>query len=100
MLGPNSVIAKDVKSCTYCCYVLCGILNVRVCTNHCHAKLGISDKGRAIKGLVVFYAVWIGSMGWVFGPEQGTWFYCGQDGYRSQVCKPHRYMQIQPYIIH
>ncbi len=28
MLGPNSVIAKDVKSCTYCCYVKCATLIV------------------------------------------------------------------------
>ena len=26
----NRVIAKDVKSCTYCCYVKCATLIVRV----------------------------------------------------------------------
>ena len=30
MLSPNCVIAKDVKSCTYCCYVRYAILIVRV----------------------------------------------------------------------
>ncbi len=28
MLGPNRVLAKDVKSCTYCCYVRCATLIV------------------------------------------------------------------------
>ena len=28
ILGPNRVIAKDVKSCTYCCYVRCATLIV------------------------------------------------------------------------
>ena len=28
--GPNRVIAKNVKRCTYCCYVRCTILIVRV----------------------------------------------------------------------
>ncbi len=28
MLGPNRVIAKDVKNCTYCCYVRCATLIV------------------------------------------------------------------------
>ena len=28
--GPNCVIAKDFKSCTYCCYVRCATLIVRV----------------------------------------------------------------------
>ncbi len=25
-LGPNCVIAKDIKSCTYCCYVRCVVV--------------------------------------------------------------------------
>ncbi len=29
---------------------------------HYHAQLGLLDKGRAIKGLVVCYVVWLGSM--------------------------------------
>ena len=61
MLSPNNVIAKDVKSCTYCCYVRCTTLIVRVGgipwlqtgVTHCHAQLGLPDKGCAIKGLVV-----------------------------------------------
>ena len=41
MLGPNRIIAKDVKSC------------ITGATQY-HAPLGLSDKGRAIKGLVVY----------------------------------------------
>ncbi len=41
-------------------------------TNY-HAQLGLPDKYRAIKGLVVFYVVWLRSMGWVFGHAQGAW---------------------------
>ncbi len=50
ILGPNRVIAKDVKSCTYCCYVRYATLTV---ATQYHAQLGLSDKGRAIKVLVV-----------------------------------------------
>ncbi len=28
IFGPNDVIAKDVKSCTYCYYVICATLIV------------------------------------------------------------------------
>ena len=70
MLGldakPNCVIAKDVKSCTYCCYVRCATLIVRVGENAlapdrrkslpCTAQIGLTGKGRAIKGLVVGYS--------------------------------------------
>ena len=30
-------------------------------TNY-HGEVGLSDKGRAIKGSVVYYVVWLGSM--------------------------------------
>ncbi len=30
MLGPNRIIAKDVKNCTYCYYVRCATLMIRV----------------------------------------------------------------------
>ena len=56
MLGPNCVIAKDAKSCTYCCYVRCATLIVWVGGMpwpQTDAQLGLPDKGRAIKGLVV-----------------------------------------------
>ncbi len=43
--GPNRVLAKDVKSCTNGCYVRCASQYL--------TQLGLSDKGRAIKGLVV-----------------------------------------------
>ena len=70
VLCQNRVIANDVKSCTYCCYVRCATLIVRVGgmpwpqtgATHNHAQLGLPDKGRAIKGLVVRYEVWLGSM--------------------------------------
>ena len=57
MLGPSRVIAKDVKSCTYCCYVRCATLIVWVggmpwpqtgATQY-HTQLGLPDKGCAIK---------------------------------------------------
>ncbi len=64
MLGQNRVIAKDVKRCTLRCYVRCAALMVRIermpwpqtDATHYHAQL---DKGRAIKGLVVYYVVYL-----------------------------------------
>ncbi len=61
MLGPNRVIAKDVKSCTYCCYVRYATLIVWVGgmpwpqtgAIQYHVQLGLPDKRRAIRGLVV-----------------------------------------------
>ncbi len=61
ILGPNRVIAKDVKKCTDCCYVRYATLIVRLgCmpwpktgATQYHAQLGLPDKGRAIKGLIV-----------------------------------------------
>ena len=61
MLAPNHVIAKDVKSCTYCCYVRNVTLIVRVEGIHWpqtdatqyHKHLVLLDKDRAIKGLFV-----------------------------------------------
>ena len=55
----NHVIAKEVKRCTHCCYFKCATLIVWVGwmlfpkTGVNHAKFGLSDKGRAIKELVV-----------------------------------------------
>ncbi len=41
---------------------------------HYHGELGLRDKGRAIKGLVVCYVVWLGStMGWDFGQAEDAW---------------------------
>ena len=61
MLGPNRVIAKEVKSCTYCCYIRCATLIVWVgvnamapnSRNSVPCTVRTPDKGRAIKGLVV-----------------------------------------------
>ena len=61
IIGQNRVKAKDVKSCTYCCYVRCASLIVWVkgmplpqagATQY-HAQLELPDKGRAIKGSVI-----------------------------------------------
>ena len=35
-----------------------------------HTELGLPDKSRASKGLVVCYLVWLESLGWVCGPAQ------------------------------
>ncbi len=54
---------------------------------HCHAQLGIPDKCRVIKGLVVCYSVWLESMKGM-GHTQGAQVLvlcCGQDGKRAQV---------------
>ncbi len=69
------------------------------------AKLGFPDKGRAIKGLVVCYVVWLGSM--IYGID--LWIRpkclvpcCGQDGYRAQVPKhpidSYKYIDITNHI--
>ncbi len=50
MLGPNRVLAKNVKSCTYCCYVRFAILTGAI---QYPAQFRLPDKGRATKGLVV-----------------------------------------------
>ncbi len=68
-LGSNRLIAKDVNSCTYCCYFRCATLIVRLGgipwsqsgAPHQHAELGLQDKGPAIKELVVCYVVLLGS---------------------------------------
>ena len=82
----------------YCCYVRCPTSIVRVggmsCpqtgATHYHAQLELPDKGRAIKGLVVYYVVWLGSMFygmclWTSARCVGLVPCCGQDGYRAQV---------------
>ncbi len=56
MLDPTCVIAKDVKSCTYCCYVRCetsieqvgGMPWPQAGATHYHAQLCRPDKGREI----------------------------------------------------
>ncbi len=56
-LESNLVITIDVKTCTYCCYVLCATQIIKLggmpwsqkgATNY-HGQFGLSDKGRAIK---------------------------------------------------
>ncbi len=58
ILDQNRVIARDVKSCTYCCYVRCATLIVwvrqaKTGATQYNAPLGLPDKGHVIKGLVV-----------------------------------------------
>ena len=60
----NHVIAIDVKSFTYCCYVRCATMIVRVggmpwSKTYYNAQLGLPDKGRTIKVLVICYVVWL-----------------------------------------
>ncbi len=59
---------------------------------HYHAQLGLPDKGRANKGLVVCYIVWLESMKEVgLRHSQGAWVWrdmvpcCGQAGYGDQL---------------
>ncbi len=54
---PNRVRTKDVKNCTYCCYVRCATLIVweggmpwpKTGATQYHAQLGLPDKGHSIK---------------------------------------------------
>ncbi len=80
-LGPNNVIAKGDTSCTYFCYVRIATLIVQVGRmpwphtgrSQYHAQFWLPDNGRAIKGLVVCYVVWLESMKeWVLGLVQGA----------------------------
>ncbi len=93
MLSLNRVIAKDVKSCTYYCYVRCATLIVRVegnafapnRRNSLPFTVRTSRQRCAIKRFVVCYVVWLRYIifGWVFGQAQGA--LSGQDGNRAQV---------------
>ncbi len=57
----NRVISDDIKSCTYCCFVICTKLLVllyditqpKIGATHYHTQLGLPDKGHAIKGLLL-----------------------------------------------
>ncbi len=109
VLGPNRVIAKDVKSCTYCCYVKCTTLIIRVegmswpqtDATHYQAKLGLPEKDRAIKWLVVGYVLWLGSLK-LFGLGTGARYVgfvlCfGQAGYQAQVPQHPIYTYLHAY---
>ncbi len=97
-LGQDQVIAKDDKSCTYCCYVRCAKLIVIVGgmpwtqTGETHAELVLPDKGHTIIGLVVCYVVVLGSMkgiGHVRSTECSLVSWCGRNDYRAQVPQQH-----------
>ena len=58
----------------------------QTCATHNHAQSGLLDKGRAVKGLVV----WLGSMIygmvlWTSARYVGLVPCCGVDGYKAQV---------------
>ncbi len=63
ILDLNCVIVKDVKSCSYCCYVRCATLIVmemplaNTCTTYYRLQLGLPDKCHTIIGLLQ----WLGS---------------------------------------
>ncbi len=65
ILSPNRIITKEVNSCTYCCYVRCATIIVRVggvpwskiVATHYNKQLGLPTKGRVIKWLVVGYCM-------------------------------------------
>ncbi len=53
---------------------------------HHYALLELPDKGCTIKGFIVYYVLWLGSMrGFVSGLVQGSWIWFGKDGYRAQI---------------
>ena len=57
---------------------------------HYKAHQGLQDKGRAIKGFVVCYVLWLGSMIywmglWTCARCVGLVPFCGQDVFRAQV---------------
>ncbi len=64
ILCPNRVRAKDLKSCTYCCYIRCPLAKTGT-THNLHSSTRLPDKCRAIIGLVVCYVAWIYERGWV-----------------------------------
>ena len=96
-LDPNRVLAKDVKSCTYCCHVRYATLIVRVGVvswpqnrrnslpwtvrtskpRSCNQRVGC---------LLLYVLVWLRSM--IYGMGGGLVPYCGQDGYRAKVPQP------------
>ena len=69
MLGSNIGIAKGIKRCTFCCYVICATTIALVeempwpQTGATQYRLvRTSKKGRLIKGLVICYVVWLRSI--------------------------------------
>ncbi len=54
-----------------------------------HTQLGLQDRGRAIKGLVVRYEVWLESMRWMHLRAYARCAClvpcCGQDDHRAKV---------------
>ncbi len=62
----------------------------KTCTTHYNTQLGLPEKGRTFKGLVICYVVWsgIGIYGIGFSTNErcvGLVPCCGQDGYQAQV---------------
>ena len=67
---------------------------------HYHEQLELPDKGHTIKGLVVWYVSWLGSM--IYGIRirkvRGLVPCYGQDGYQAQV--PQHPIDTYRYISH
>ena len=93
MIGPNNVIAKDVQSCTFCCYVRCtklsrgnafGLNRRNLLT---FTVLEYRDNGCAMKGLVVCSLVQLGSMK---GMDLMTYKRCAGLVTCSSTIIPHR----------
>ncbi len=105
----NCRIAEDVKCYTYCCYIRCATLIVRVGgmpwpqtgATHLHVQQGLSEKGRAIKGIGCLLCsmaricdLWNGSLDQrkMFGSGPLLW---SRWLTSSSIATPHSYMQIQ-----
>ena len=78
MPGPNCVMAKDVKSCTYCCYVRCATLIVwvggmpwpKTGATQYHAQLGLPEK---VVQTMVGCLQWFVSRAFRLAKESGPW---------------------------
>ncbi len=113
MLSPDRVIAKEVKSCTYCCYVRSSTLTVRVggasalYPNSCNL-LACTVRTSRQRSCNQRVCCPLCSMVWIYdlqngffnkGKVRGLVPCCGQDGYRPQVPQhPQRFIQIHTHI--
>ena len=116
-LGWNLVLTKDVKSCTYCCFVRymsfdCKNRRNAMTKNSYNELLEISDKRRAIKGLIVCNSldvnalvptikVWpyvvINSPQWDLGLKVYPWLsilISDAQTYRKASCNCHRLINV------
>ncbi len=110
MLGPNRIKAKDVKICTYCCYVRCVLLIVRyggnaLAPNRRNALPCIVKSFRQGSCNQRFDCL-LGSMVRIYflleldrfldkRKLRGLVTCCCQDGYWAQLPEHHRFIQIR-----